>query len=1529
MSFFTCWRLPGGRPFPFLMMLSGLLVLSAGGARGQNITLPLPIAFEDFSSVAEEGIPQGWTRVNYSTTPLSTRSMQDLASLSYAGWVVVDAARFRSNLTGYASRTTVDYSRVLSFNPANIVNGQPVTNLAAGRFLFGDSGYREGSQVMFLFTRDYDLSGRTNVHLCFHSIYEQNQDSIAAVEYSIDRGTNWLPVVYYLDGPDVLTTGGAIDAVKTFTNRYSDVATYREPGNSQLKGGYYGAFIGAPISQALAPFISARADDDPINSKRVELYRLPAADNASTVRFRFAYAGADSWYWGIDNLGLYSISPGQMPEITVAPVDSEATSGLRATFGVQVSGLAPFSYQWLMNGESLPGETNANLIVIAAPQLDQAVYSVIVSNNFGAVQSTGARLSVRSPEVTGQWDFDYGDLRATLGSDLEFLGNTDTTDRFETVSVGERVAGVLAFKEHTRTQGLLMRHGARPNGGGKFVNRYTLVMDVLWPTASRDHFRALLQTDPFNHEGNAAEFFVGDHTVLPHAYGVGAGTEFHGPLSPEVWHRVVLAVDLTEPEGRQLAKYVDGVLVGTQSLEGGIDGKYALGPTALLFTTGVESLLRTRPGLMNSIQFVDSWLGPEQVAALGLPTAEGLPPGANAVKLAPVVREGASIRLHWSGPPGLYEVQRAVRLDLGSWDVVASPTSNRSLSLPVQGDTAFYRVRQSHKDMVVGVLPGGAQSLPSGQIVRQPGQQVQFGGRPVDLAVSPDGATLYIKNMNNLLVVDVATWVLKQTLPYPGSGASMHGIAVRRDGARVYVTGAANELYEWTVQTNGILTASRTLAMPAGSYPCGIALNASGDRAYVCLSVANRLAVINLVSGGIAGQIQVGVAPWDVVLSPDETEAYVSDWGGRFPGAGDLKASSAGTQVVVDERGVGASGVVSFVSLADNRETGQVAVGLHPCDVELSRDGATLFVANANSDTVSVIETKTRSVHSTILVRPESDFPYGSAATGLALAPDEKTLFVTVGGNNAVGVVDLQALFVSGAEVKGFLPSDWYPGAVATHGTNVFVVNVKGLGTRLGQPHASSYNIGAHLGTAVKIPVPELEALYKLTSQAFEDGRVPEVRRAFRPARPNTQPVPVPVRLGEPSLFKHVVYVIKENKTYDQMFGDMPEGNGMASLCIYPENVSPNHHALAREFVLLDNFYCNGVNSADGHSWSTEANVTDYLEKSFGGFTRAYTFGDDALTYSSTGFIWNNVLRHGLTFRNYGEMDYASPSPNASWMQIYRDFTNGTRSIKYVQNIGIESLRRYSSTNVPGWNLGIPDVVRAEGFIRELRAAETRGSWESFHLLYLPNDHTGGPPSPRAQVADNDLALGQVIEAISHSRFWTNTVVFVIEDDPQSGYDHVDAHRSICLVVSPYTRRRAVVSTFYNQAGVIHTMERILGLPPMNQQDAMAPIMSQCFTNVANFTPYKTLTNNIPLAEGVTAAAAATPAALAWAQRVQTMDFSKPDRINDDLFNRYIWFRNKGDAPYPAEYVGGHGKGLVQLGLLLDKSDEEEDEDED
>jgi YVTN family beta-propeller protein len=981
------------------------------------------------------------------------------------------------------------------------------------------------------------------------------------------------------------------------------------------------------------------------------------------------------------------------------------------------------------------------------------------------------------------------------------------------------------------------------------------------------------------------------------------------------------------PAGQQLSKYVNGVSVGTQSLPGGVDGRYALGPTACLFTAGLMEGGRTQSGLVNSIQFVNGRMSPAAIALLGPPIAEGLPPGSAALKITSISRNASVLSLAWTGPDGQFQLQKSTNVN-APWQDISPFTTNRNIDVPITGSTSFYRVKEMLPDIVVGQLPGGEQSVPSRQILRSAGQQLQFPGRPVDLALSPNGQFVYVKNGNNLLVVEASSWRLLQTLNYPGSGASMHGIAVNPSGTHIYVTGAGNELYDWSVGANGAVSFSRTISLPGGSYPCGIAISANGTTAYVCLSIANTLAVVNLSNGSVTRQINVGIAPWDVALSPDGNTAYVSDWGGRVPVAGDLTANSAGTAVVIDNRGVASSGRVSFVNLQSGLETGQVATDLHPSDIELSPNGTTLYVANANSDTITVIDTLLRSVKETILVRPDPTFTYGSAANGLALSSDGKNLFVASGGNNSIAIIELPNAQHTNSMVQGFLPAGWYPGAVMADSNYIYVVNVKGLGTRDGQPANTSWQISAHLGTAHRISIPNAETLSKFTAHTFEDGRIPYIRQSQQMLRPGQLPVPVPARVGEPSVFQHVLYILKENKTYDQLFGDFPQGNGNSNLCIYPQFVSPNHHALAAQFVLLDNFYCNGVLSADGHSWSTEANNTDHLEKAFGGFTRSYTFGDDPLTYSSTGFIWNNVLQHGLTFRNYGEMDYASPVPSgATWLQIYSDFTNGTRSIRYAQNIGIASLRPYSSTNVPGWNLGIPDVIRADGFIRELNAAQSNGNWASLHLLYLPNDHTGGPPSPRAQVADNDLALGRVVEAVSKSMFWSNTVIFVIEDDPQSGYDHVDGHRSICLVISPYTKRGQVISTFYNQAGVLHTMEQILGLPPMNQQDAMAPLMFECFTNVPDFTPYTALPSNISLAEGISGAGPLTRKQRYWANRMKTLDLSRPDAINEDVFNRYIWSTIKGDAPYPVKFVGGHGRGLKRLGLILDKNAVDEDDD--
>ena len=819
--------------------------------------------------------------------------------------------------------------------------------------------------------------------------------------------------------------------------------------------------------------------------------------------------------------------------------------------------------------------------------------------------------------------------------------------------------------------------------------------------------------------------------------------------------------------------------------------------------------------------------------------------------------------------------------------------------------------------------------VPTRQVIRPAGQSVEFGGRPVDLAFSPDGKTLYVKDNRGLVVIETKTWKIRQELLFEGGGGSMHGIAVNCDGSRVYVTTAQYILYEGQVSpTNGNVSWSRriTLPGPAGkgnSHACGIELSCDEKIAYVCLSRNNSLGVVDLDSGKLIKEIPVGVAPFDVVLSEKGERAYVSNWGGRRSKTGERTAKSSGTDILVDERGIASSGTVSIVDLKESREVAQVQTGLHPSDLELSDDGRNLYVANANSDTVTVIDTIAMRAVNTIGVRPDATLPFGSAPNALALSEDGKTLYVANGGNNAVAVIDLEKPKKGEARAEGFIPAGWYPGAVATDGNHIYIVNVKGLGSRKKNPDQNGWGVFWYLGTVNKVQIPSEEKLKNYTAQVYEDTRVPQILKAWEKKHSSQKPVPVPQRIGEPSVFDHVVYVIKENRTYDQVFGDIPKGNNDPSLCVFGRQVTPNHHALAEQFVLLDNYYCNGVNSADGHSWATEGNVTDHLEKSFGGFTRSYTFGDDPLTYSSSGFIWDNVILHGLSFRNYGEMDYAEPIPgNLSFKEIYDDFESGTREIKFSQNIGIENLRRYSHREYPGWNMKIPDVLRVDVFLKELKKYEKTGELPNFMIVYLPQDHTSGTspgfPTPHAHVADNDLALGRLVEGISKSKFWPKTCIFVNEDDPQDGFDHVDGHRSICLVVSPYTKRGALVSNFYNQTSVLHTIELILGLPPMNQMDAMAPVMRECFTEKPNFNPYTTVPNEVPLDEMNRRLGKLNVKERYWARKSLEQNFDVIDGPDDDTLNRILWHWAKGiDTPYPAHFAGAHGTGLMALNLVL------------
>ena len=430
--------------------------------------------------------------------------------------------------------------------------------------------------------------------------------------------------------------------------------------------------------------------------------------------------------------------------------------------------------------------------------------------------------------------------------------------------------------------------------------------------------------------------------------------------------------------------------------------------------------------------------------------------------------------------------------------------------------------------------------------------------------------------------------------------------------------------------------------------------------------------------------------------------------------------------------------------------------------------------------------------------------------------------------------------------------------------------------------------------------------------------RYPLLAQAALKARAGQAPRPVPERVGEPSVFKHVVYIIKENRTYDQVLGDLPQGNGDPSLCIFGEKFTPHQHKIARDFVLLDNTYCSGILSADGHEWATTGFATDYMEKSFAGFPRSYPDGMedsdiDALAYSPAGFIWDSVIAHGKTLRDYGEFAMTRKSwkdksrkGEPGFLDHYREFVNGTDTINLYSDPAVESLRPYLATNTVGWDMAVPDVFRAAQFIKELKDYEQKGTFPNLAIICLPNNHTSGTkagtPTPAAHIADNDLAFGQIVEALSHSRFWKELCIISIEDDPQDGWDHVSGYRTTAFVISPYTQRGKVVSTQYNQTSILRTIGLILGLKPMNQLDATATPMSDCFTSQANFSAYVSVTNNIPLDQlNPEPKKIGDPLLRKYAYASARLPLQAMDQCPEDLLNRILWHAMKGSqAPYPS-----------------------------
>jgi YVTN family beta-propeller protein len=601
---------------------------------------------------------------------------------------------------------------------------------------------------------------------------------------------------------------------------------------------------------------------------------------------------------------------------------------------------------------------------------------------------------------------------------------------------------------------------------------------------------------------------------------------------------------------------------------------------------------------------------------------------------------------------------------------------------------------------------------------------------------------------------------------------------------------------------------------------------------------------------------------------------------------------------------------------------------LHSSALAVSPDRRYVVCANAASDTLSVIDVRGDAVIETISAKAGPADLFGASPAAVAFDPKGRDLYVANGTQNAVAVIRFDPGHKK-SRFLGLIPAGWWPGAIlydARRG-QLCVANVKGLARekRLDKRTGGrGFNSHLYLGSLSLIPVPSEADLPAMTRTVWTNFYRERIAESLLPPRPGQPARAVPERIGEPSLIKHIVYIIKENRSYDQVLGDVKEGDGDPALTLFGEAVTPNQHKLVREFVLLDNTYCNGILSADGHQWSTTAFATDYMEKSFGGWPRSYPDGMgpdevDALAYAPTGFLWDNALRRGKTIRDYGEFTmadirWADPRRKGEigWLDGWREYNRPTGEILIGSVPAVETLRPYIAEKTVGWSMEIPDQFRAGYFIGELREFEKTGNFPDLVIICLPNDHTTGTkegtPKPTSHAADNDLAFGRIVEAISRSRFWKDTAVLAIEDDPQDGWDHVSGYRTTAYIASPYAKRGRTVSAFYNTVSLLRTIEQILGLPPMNQFDASASPMTEAFTNQPDFTPFLAVPNRIPLdAMNPPPASIKDPLLRRQARTSARLDFRHVDACPEDVLNRILWHAVKGpDVPYPEWAVRPH-----------------------
>jgi YVTN family beta-propeller protein len=756
--------------------------------------------------------------------------------------------------------------------------------------------------------------------------------------------------------------------------------------------------------------------------------------------------------------------------------------------------------------------------------------------------------------------------------------------------------------------------------------------------------------------------------------------------------------------------------------------------------------------------------------------------------------------------------------------------------------------------------------LPTGVHLDPAGRSIAAGNMPIAALASPDHRHLVLSlagwREQGLEVVDVALGGVVQRLPQRGA---FLGLAWSADGRTLYASGGATDAvyaYAWRAGDGQPASLADSVVLgpadgkTAGSrYPAGLALSPDGRVLYVAENLSDSLAVVDVARRRVVQRVSVGSYPYAVVAGPGG-RVYVSAWGASSVSV--YRADSSGR--LVAER--------------------SIDVGRHPSALLLTADGARLFVASASTDRIAVVDTRAGRVVRWLVDPPPGGVSEGSTPNALALSPDGARLFVAEADANAVAVFELAS-----GTLAGRIPTEWYPTALVAHGDSLWVANGKGKGTApnplgpqptvpIDQMEPHSYTLGQLNGTVTVLPAARGAELDALTRRVFrangwdEERSAPESRRAHYPP------------------FEHVIYVIKENRTYDQVLGDLRPGDGDTAFTFFPRPVSPNHHALAERFGVFDRFFVNAEVSNQGHPWSTGAYVTDFLEKTTPDDYRLKRPEHDEpgdADDPAAGYLWDAAARKGLSLRVYGE--YAEPDPAAR-----RDSGEGrARSL-------LASLAPYTSPTYPPFDMAIPDQRRADAWLAEFREHERTGRMPALEILHLPGDHTAGVrprrPTPKASMADNDLALGRIVEALSRSRFWRSTVVFVVEDDAQDGPDHVDSHRSVLLAISAWSAG-GVRHRFVNTTDVLATIEEILGLDALSHFDRFGRPLREIWRDGPDLAPYVALTPAQSLTE-------VNVAVGPDARRSERVDLSRADRVEDAEFNRILWRAIKGaGVPYP------------------------------